>query len=364
MKSRKRKPKKIENRKEKQSKIEEKCNEEKTIMNIDDLPDELLIYIFRFLSQFTIQTALTLVSKKWYDVVRNDSKLSGELFPELTNTHSIQNINQVLKKWPKLQVLKIPISFKVKRKPLKKLDTNPCPNLKKIEIFYKDTGMIEKWAVFKKFKGTVFVDIFKKFGISKHAKSKIQISSFCATPNFWQSFDYEEITEIQCSVMIGGHFRIENLENEFSALIEKFPNLRKIIVDNGIFGDQFQHHQFLRNLEDPNYWNGMVTDFLTFLQSDVVEDTRKKCELGIRLQGISILVKIRIGKPNVCQSPEIELLHLQYTVDNKKTHPPCFSTFRFSRISPEPFELQKICLHLFAHFSKELSIGTRVFQIW
>ena len=30
----------------------------------------------------------------------------------------------------------------------------------------------------------------------------------------------------------------------------------------------------------------------------------------------------------------------QDTVDNKKTHPPCFSTFRFSCISPEPLEVQ------------------------
>ena len=33
------------------------------------------------------------------------------------------------------------------------------------------------------------------------------------------------------------------------------------------------------------------------------------------------------------------------TVNNKKTRTPCFSTLRFSRISPEPIDLQKIYLH-------------------
>ena len=51
------------------------------------------------------------------------------------------------------------------------------------------------------------------------------------------------------------------------------------------------------------------------------------------------------------------------TVNNKKKHPPCFSVFRFSRISPEPLELQNIYYRLFASFSKALSAGTRIFHI-
>ena len=50
------------------------------------------------------------------------------------------------------------------------------------------------------------------------------------------------------------------------------------------------------------------------------------------------------------------------TVNNKKNIPPCFSTLR-SRISQEPFELQNIYLHLFISVLKELSAGTRIFQI-
>ena len=52
-----------------------------------------------------------------------------------------------------------------------------------------------------------------------------------------------------------------------------------------------------------------------------------------------------------------------YTVDNKKTRTPCFSTLRFSRISPEPLKLQKIYLHFFILVFKELSAGTQFFQI-
>ena len=36
------------------------------------------------------------------------------------------------------------------------------------------------------------------------------------------------------------------------------------------------------------------------------------------------------------------VLDKENTVNNKKTHTPCFSTLRFPRISPEPLELQKI----------------------
>ena len=57
------------------------------------------------------------------------------------------------------------------------------------------------------------------------------------------------------------------------------------------------------------------------------------------------------------------LMNFGATVHNKKTHPPCYSPFRFSRISPEPLELPKIYWRLFASFSEALSAGTRIFNI-
>ena len=55
--------------------------------------------------------------------------------------------------------------------------------------------------------------------------------------------------------------------------------------------------------------------------------------------------------------------NLEPTVNNKKIRTPCFSTLRFSRMSPEPLKLQKIYLHFFISVFKELSAGTQIFQI-
>ena len=56
-------------------------------------------------------------------------------------------------------------------------------------------------------------------------------------------------------------------------------------------------------------------------------------------------------------------IYRPHTVNSKKTRTPCFSTLRFSRISPEPLDLQKIYLHMFISIFEELSVGTRIFQI-
>ena len=51
------------------------------------------------------------------------------------------------------------------------------------------------------------------------------------------------------------------------------------------------------------------------------------------------------------------------TVSNKKTHLAVFKTCVFSRISPEPLELQKSYLHLFTSLFKELSDENDFFPI-
>ena len=58
-----------------------------------------------------------------------------------------------------------------------------------------------------------------------------------------------------------------------------------------------------------------------------------------------------------------EFFEKVFTVNNKKTRTPCFSTLRFSRISPEPLKLKKIYLHFFISAFKELSAGTEIFQV-
>ena len=261
MTSKKRKYSEIEN--------EDMDTKEKSDMNIDNLPNELLIHIFHFLPKFTAQNLLTKVSQKWFYVIRNDALLSGEL----SIVPSKQSINSVLKDWPKLQVLKIPINGEVKAEAFKNVDIKVCPDLQKVEIFYGHTDKIDE-------------DIFKNLNVSKHAESEIIISYLGANPKFLQTFDYEEITEIQCSVMKGGHFRIKNLESEFSTLIQNFPKLTKIIVDNSTF-DNAAHKNFMKNLGNQIYWNEMVKDFLNFVKSDAMQEIRKKIELEIWLQTIS-----------------------------------------------------------------------------
>ena len=56
---------------------------------------------------------------------------------------------------------------------------------------------------------------------------------------------------------------------------------------------------------------------------------------------------------NIHFPPKIK--HPRYTVSNKKNTLSCFLYSCFSRISPEPLELQKSYLHLFASLSNELS---------
>ena len=50
----------------------------------------------------------------------------------------------------------------------------------------------------------------------------------------------------------------------------------------------------------------------------------------------------------------IKSWRFERTVNNKKTRTPCFSTLHFSRISPEPLELQKTYLHLFISVFEDL----------
>ena len=46
---------------------------------INSLPDELLLMIFEFFTWTHVQKNCVLVSKKWFNLIRNDTKLSGKL---------------------------------------------------------------------------------------------------------------------------------------------------------------------------------------------------------------------------------------------------------------------------------------------
>ena len=77
------------------------------------MPEEILIRIWSFLDFDTLQKICVLVSKSWFDKIRNSMKLSGELKIQWitswgsAETLSIHDINAILSKWKKLKVLHV-----------------------------------------------------------------------------------------------------------------------------------------------------------------------------------------------------------------------------------------------------------------
>ena len=68
------------------------------------MPTEVWIHIWSFLDFKTLQKICTLVSKRWLTDIRNSTRLSGELILRLYN-QDVNDINEVLSRWPKLKVL-------------------------------------------------------------------------------------------------------------------------------------------------------------------------------------------------------------------------------------------------------------------
>ena len=83
------------------------------------IPEEILIRIWSFLDFDTIQKICVLVSKSWFDKIRNSMKLSGELKIQCIDqwgspeTHSIHDINAILSNWKKLKVLHVSNEVKI-----------------------------------------------------------------------------------------------------------------------------------------------------------------------------------------------------------------------------------------------------------
>jgi hypothetical protein len=77
------------------------------------MPEEILIRIWSFLDFDTLQKICVLVSKPWFDKIRNSMKLSGEMKIQgiqswgSIETLSFQDINSILSNWKKLKVLRV-----------------------------------------------------------------------------------------------------------------------------------------------------------------------------------------------------------------------------------------------------------------
>ena len=69
-----------------------------------NLPTEVWIHIWSFLDFNDCQEMCTLVSKEWFNRIRNSTRLSGEIIFKV-DKQNIKDINDALSRWPKLKVL-------------------------------------------------------------------------------------------------------------------------------------------------------------------------------------------------------------------------------------------------------------------
>ena len=70
------------------------------------MPRDVCIHIWSFLDFDTVQKKCTLVSRAWFEKIRNSPSLSREMRLRIEN-QSIEEINDVLNHWKKLQVLHV-----------------------------------------------------------------------------------------------------------------------------------------------------------------------------------------------------------------------------------------------------------------
>ena len=111
------------------------------------LLDEIWLHIFQFFDFETVQRTLTLVCKKWFNLIRNDIKLSGSLricwrIEDSSENHHyflhFGSINTRLKNWPKLQNLQLSIdTYLIDSSPselIDGIDFEICPLLNDIQL--------------------------------------------------------------------------------------------------------------------------------------------------------------------------------------------------------------------------------------
>ena len=72
-----------------------------------NLPKEIWIHIFSFLDFESLQKKSTLVCRNWFEIIRNDCYLSGELRLNYKQKMMSSDINSVLANWKKLKILRI-----------------------------------------------------------------------------------------------------------------------------------------------------------------------------------------------------------------------------------------------------------------
>ena len=127
---------------------------------ISELPREIQVKIFGYLDFKSLQHNATRVCKAWFEIIRNDSNLSGKLTLSL---NSGSDINSVLASWKKLKILCFKTLYrKTNLKPelmdpyeshtnpgtfiqpepndLRNVDLNLCKSLKKVFVLHDFPG--------------------------------------------------------------------------------------------------------------------------------------------------------------------------------------------------------------------------------
>ena len=68
-------------------------------------PEEILVYIFQFLDFVTLQKVAILVCKSWFELIRSNQTLSGQL--NFKPGLNVSDMNTILEKWTEIKVLQI-----------------------------------------------------------------------------------------------------------------------------------------------------------------------------------------------------------------------------------------------------------------
>ena len=79
---------------------------------IASTPREVWIKIWSHLDFETLQKTCTLVSKTWFEEIRNSANLSGEMTLKISWRSDMENMNKILSHWKKLKVLCVGSSYK------------------------------------------------------------------------------------------------------------------------------------------------------------------------------------------------------------------------------------------------------------
>ena len=112
------------------------------------LPLEIWSMIFSYLDFKTLQKTATLVSKTWFNMIRDDSILSGKLALNSIEDLEEEDVNGMLSHWKSLKILKLNLKrdFKefideqvypsgdFKTSLLMKINSSLCPLLKKVSV--------------------------------------------------------------------------------------------------------------------------------------------------------------------------------------------------------------------------------------